>query len=409
TVFFFPDMHTTADGTVTLRFRMKESLTRWKFMALAHTQDLAIGLSEKEIVTQKELMIFPHVPRFMREKDTLWLSAKVHNMTGKLVEGTAELQLDDPLSNRPLDDAFRLDRPVQEVSIPAGSPVSVRWQVAVPTGQTAPVRYRMIVSDGSRGDGEEGVVPVLTSRIFVTESIAMHIPAESTRTFEFESLQTSVSNTLRSHNYTVEMTSNPAWYAVQALPYLQEFPHACVEQQFNRLYANLLGGHIIDQFPAIKQVFEQWSQEEAGPLQSNLSRNQELKSVLLEETPWVRTSMSEEEQHRNMALLFDLHKLRQEAARTLQVLQQMQLSNGGFPWFSGGRDNWYMTQYIVESAGHLQQLGAVDPEIRDSLNRIIGKAIRYLDARVVETYQELTERVKAGKAKWKDDNLTGLL
>ncbi|MDX1478633.1 MAG: alpha-2-macroglobulin family protein [Saprospiraceae bacterium] len=409
TAFFFPHVVTGKDGTIVLRFKMKEALTRWKFMALAHTADLAYGFSEMEVVTQKEIMVFPHMPRFVRQNDDVWVTAKVHNISDQAVTVSVDLELDDPQNDTSLLNAFGVQPGVRhQLNIPASSSESVRWQLSVPDQHVHPVRYRIIAMAGNKGDGEEGMLPVLTDRVFVTESMAMHVPSGSTRVFSFDRLELSTSETLRHHQYTVEFTSNPAWYAVQALPYLQEYPHACAEQMFNRLYANLLGGHIVRQFPAIQRVFDQWRSGDAEALLSNLSRNQELKSALLAETPWVLDALSEEEQKRNVALLFDLHQLDGETFRTLRTLKEMQLSNGGFPWFAGGRDSWYITQYLVESAGHLGKLGAINDAVRPELEAIVRPALRYIDDRLLEHYRDLEEQVREGKAKWEDNHLNAI-
>ena len=409
TVFFYPHLQSDTDGIIEVRFKMRESLTRWKFMALAHTKELAFDITEKEIVTQKELMVFPHVPRFVRQKDTVWITAKVHNMTDSAKECTVRLDLENSNDLSDQSGAFGLQNKTLSISLPAQRSESVRWMLEVPATYSAPVTYRVVAMSGTVGDGEEGVLPVLTDRVFVTETMAMHVGASQSRMFAFESLQDATSVSLTSHQFTLEFSSNPAWYAVQALPYLQEYPHACAEQQFNRLYANLLGGHIVSSFPAIERVFQQWSAAGSDALHSPLSKNQDLKSALLEETPWVRTAMSEEEQRRQLAVLMDLHRLSAESRKTLHTLQEMQLGNGGFPWFSGGRDNWYVTQYIVESAGHLETLGAVPPELRADFDRIIKSAVVYLDLRFLEYYVELKENVQAGKAEWNDNHLNHLI
>jgi uncharacterized protein YfaS (alpha-2-macroglobulin family) len=354
TVFFMPHVVSDAKGNITLKFKMNESLTRWKFLALAHTKDLKFGLSEKEIVTQKDLMVFPHMPRFLRQKDAIVLTAKVFNMLDKAIEGTAELKIVDAATGSDVSMEFGLSTTQKMIAMPASGSTGVEWSVTVPEEWTTPVKYQIIARAGNKGDGEEGILPVLTDRVFVTETMAMHIPANADKTFVFNALKNSQSTTLDHQRYTVEFTSNPAWIAVQSLPYLQEYPYDCAEQVWNRLYANLIGRKVVAQFPEIGKTYKRWSEDPGSvSLMSNLSKNQELKSALLEETPWVRDAMSEEEQMRQIAILLDAQRISSETAKAITTLKQMQLSNGGLPWFPGGRDNRYITQYIVEGAGHL--------------------------------------------------------
>ena len=178
-----------------------------------------------------------------------------------------------------------------------------------------------------------------------------------TKNFNFEKLlQSGSSETLQHYALTVEYTSNPAWYAVQALPYLMEYPYECAEQTWNRYYANSLASFIANSSPRIKQIFEKWKTKDTAALLSNLQKNEELKAVLLEETPWVLQAKSEAEQKKNIALLFDMVRMSQELNSSYEKLKQMQSSNGGFVWFKGGPDDRYMTQYIVTGIGHLKKL-----------------------------------------------------
>ena len=206
-------------------------------------------------------------------------------------------------------------------------------------------------------DGEEGGLPVLSRRILVTESLPLPIRGPATKKFEFKKLaESGKSKTLRSQSLTVQMVSNPAWYAVLALPYLMEYPYECSEQTFNRLYANALARHIANRDPKIRAVFDQWKNTPA--LDSPLEKNQDLKSVMLEETPWLRQAQNESQARRNVGILFDDNRLNYETDATLRKLTEMQLEDGRWPWFPGGPGNDYITLYIVTGFGRLRHLGA---------------------------------------------------
>jgi uncharacterized protein YfaS (alpha-2-macroglobulin family) len=343
---------------------MKEGLTRWKFQALAHTKNLAFGLTQAEAVTQKQLMVFPNPPRFFREGDTIAFQIKATNLTKEALNGSAQLKIIDAFSNEDVSGQWKITQSKKELKLGAGLSAPVSWTLEVPKTWIRPVKYQVSASAGSFTDGEEAMLPVVTNRILVTETLPLPIKAKETRTFVFKSMQANSSSTLTNHQYVVEMTTSPAWYAVQALPYLMEYPHECAEQIFSRLYANSLGTHIANKYPAIKQVYDVWRNTKDDALVSNLEKNQELKSAMLEETPWVRDAMGETAQKKDIALLFETNRLRNESQQALVRLRQMQLSNGGFPWFPEGIDNWYITQYIVEGFGHLKKMGVNDTRRR---------------------------------------------
>src|SRR6185312_8617744 len=197
------------------------------------------------------------------------------------------------------------------------------------------------------------------------------------------------SETLTNYGLTVEYTTNPAWDAVQALPYLMDFPYECAEQIFNRYYANSIATKIINSSPKIKAIFEKWRTADTSALLSNLQKNEELKSVLLQETPWVLQAQSEEQQKKNIALLFDMVKMSLQLQSAIDKLKEMQSINGGFVWLKGGPDNRYMTQYIVTGIGHLKKLNATPANQQITLNSILNKAIPYLDKRLKDDYDNL--------------------
>ena len=184
----------------------------------------------------------------------------------------------------------------------------------------------------------------------------------------------------------MQITSNPAWYAVQALPYLMEFPHECSEQLFNRLYANTLARFIARSDPRIRKVFDAWKAEElhgGKALLSNLEKNEQLKSVLLMETPWVRDAKSETDAKHNIGVLFDDNRLGSEMGKARDSLGKMQLSDGSWPWFPGGRGNSFITLYIVTGFGRLRHLGT-DVEID-----LAVKALDHLDRWINEVYRDI--------------------
>ncbi|NNF75554.1 MAG: alpha-2-macroglobulin, partial [Flavobacteriaceae bacterium] len=232
-------------------------------------------------------------------------------------------------------------------------------------------------------DGEQNVLPVLNNRKLVTETLPMWISSNETKTFLLEKLIQSDSKTLKHQNLSLEMTSNPAWYAVQALPYLMEFPHECNEQLFSRFYANALATHIANSNPRIKEVFEQWKNSEA--LLSNLEKNPELKSILINETPWLRDAQSEAEQKKRIGLLFDLNHMSSELKAAYLKLKRNQLPVGAWPWFRGGRESRFITQHIVAGFGHLNQLKVEHP----NQEKMIAQAIQYLDAEFIKSYHDI--------------------
>ena len=390
TAFFFPHLIADAEGRVKLEFTMPEALTEWKFLGFAHDANLRSGFLQDKVVTAKDLMVQPNPPRFLREGDVLEFTVKVSNQSPTRQTGAVRLTLADARTGKPADAALGNTATDQPFDIAAKESRSLSWRLTVPDGAGV-LTYKAVGSTGKLSDGEEGFLPVLSRRILVTESLPLPIRGAQTKKFEFTKLlESGKSDTLRHQSVTVQMVSNPSWYAVMALPYLMEFPHECTEQTFNRLYANALARHIANSDPKIRRVFDQWKGTPA--LDSPLEKNQDLKAVMLEETPWLRQAQAESQARRNVGVLFDDNRLTDETSRGLRKLTEQQLPDGRWPWFPGGPPNDYITLYITTGFGRLRHL-SVDIDVAPAV-----KSLDRLDAWIDEQYREI---LKWGK---KDEN-----
>jgi uncharacterized protein YfaS (alpha-2-macroglobulin family) len=384
TAFFFPHLIAADKGEIRLEFSMPEALTQWKFLGFAHDRQLRGGLLQDSAVTAKDLMVQPNPPRFLREGDTLEFTVKVSNQSPARQTGSVRLTLADARTGDSADALLGNRQTDQDFDIPSQQSRSISWRLTVPDG-AGYLTYKAVGSTGKLSDGEEGYLPVLSRRVLVTESLPLPIRGPQTREFEFSRLLASGdSDTLRHQSLTVQMVSNPAWYAVMALPYLMDFPYECTEQTFNRLYANALARHIANSDPKIRRVFDQWKGTPA--LDSPLEKNQDLKAVMLEETPWVREANAESQARRNVGILFDDNRLNDETTRLLRNLTEQQRDDGAWPWFPGGPANEYMTLYITTGFGRLRHLG-VDLDVSCAI-----RSLNRLDAWIDETYRQILKR-----------------
>ncbi len=389
TAFFFPHLTTDENGAVRMEFTMPEALTEWRFLGFAHDPELRSGFLEDKTVTSKELMVEPLAPRFVREGDVIEFPVMVSNQSAARQTGRVRLSLLDARTLDPRDAELENIDNELEFDIPAKESRTFFWRIRVPDGSGFLV-YRAAAATRRLSDGEEGYLPVLSRRILVTESLPLPIRGQQTKTFSFDKLLASGdSDTLMSEILTVQMTSQPAWYAVMALPYLMEFPHECSEQVFNRLYANALARHIANSDPRIRRIFNLWRNTPA--LDSPLEKNEDLKSVMLEETPWLRQARSESEARRQVGILFDDNRLDDEISRALSRLAEAQRADGFWPWFSDGRPNEFITLYITTGFARLRHLGAdIDLSLAE-------RAVGALDGRMKERYERIRENGDTGR------------
>ena len=414
TALWQPALRTDKNGDIVLEFQMPEAVTRWQLLALAHDRNLRTGQLARQLVTQKEIQITPNAPRFLRQGDTFTFPAKFSNLTDHATSGTAQLFLLDAATGQDITGQV-LKGPVQQtVSAGAHQSVALDWGISLPA-DFAPVAvtYRVVAQVGVKNggkekkgkwkqqsatfsDGEENTLPVLPNRLLITESLPLPVVGPGTYAFELAKLTGPGSSTRRNYSLTLEMTANPAWYAVQSLPYLMEYPYECSEQVFSRLYANLLAAQILKSNPRFKTILAEWTRlaqsgtaAQKNGLVSKLAQNQELKNLLLQETPWVRDAQGETERLARLSTLFDETRLRGETAGALAKLQRMQLPGGGFPWFERMPDDRYITQLIVAGFGKLKKLGALDADQDATARGILQNALRYLDAATARDYAAL--------------------
>ncbi|MBH8559303.1 alpha-2-macroglobulin family protein [Hymenobacter negativus] len=414
TAFWQPALRTDKNGDVVLEFQMPEAVTRWQLLALSHDKALHSGQLARQLVTQKEIQLTPNAPRFLRQGDTFTFPAKFSNLTDYATSGTAQLFLLDAATGQDITSQLLKGPAQQAVSAAAHQSAALGWEISLPSDfAPAAVTYRVVAQasgqdevKGKKGkrkqpattfsDGEENTLPVLPNRILITESLPLPIVGPGSRTFELSKLTSTSSPTRRNYSLTLEMTANPTWYAVQSLPYLMEYPYECSEQVFSRLYANLIAAQILKSNPRFKTILAEWTRQaqngtaaQKNALESKLAQNQELKNLLLQETPWVRDAQSETARLARLTELFDETRLQGETSRALLKLQRMQLPGGAFPWFEKMPEDRYITQLIVAGFGKLKKLGAFDAG-KDAVGRdILQNALRYLDASLAKDYADL--------------------
>lgn len=388
TAFFMPQLTTDADGNVALKFTLPESLTTWRFLGVAHTQDMMYGMLTDEAVARKAVMIQPNMPRFVRMGDRATIAARIFNTGEQTVSGTARLVL--------------LDAETEKVIAQSAAPVSVAPDSTVSVSFTCQPRQswpsllvaRISVGGKTFSDGEQHYLPVLPDREHVTVTVPFTQNEPGTKVINLESLLPA--DTQR-QSLTIEYTNNPAWLMIQALPAVGHPHDDCAVCQAASLYANTIGRHILDQNPTAKHVFEMWKQEEqrtaAGTsLSSQLEKNQELKSLLLTETPWVMDAQRETEQRHRLADFFDANLMQQRLATAADKLTKLQNGDGSWSWWPGMRGSSWMTIEVAQMLVRLNEMTGQQEATRQMLDR----AFAFIGKETVEMVDEMKRQERKG-------------
>lgn len=382
TAFFYPQLHTDKEGNVKFSFTAPESLTRWNLKMLAHSANLYFGQETMQVLTQKELMIQMNLPRFVRKSDKLTLAATVINLTETPQSAKLFLEINDP-ENEQLIQRFES---AEKILLEAKASKTATWNLDALQKYDL-VKIKVVAQNENFSDGEQKYLPVLPDKALITESQTLTIRANQKRVFNFTNFVKNMKN-VDTKNFTVEFSSNPTWYAIQALPSLAEPTKANAVDLLAAYYANSLAAHIANSNPKLKSVFEQWKNNTGSrdALLSNLQKNQELKNILLEETPWLTDAKTESEQKKRIALLFALNQQASQT-HTLDKLIELQLPSGGFTWFKGMKESRYITQEIALNMARLHKMTQTARSEKE--NQVIRKALKYLDMEIARDFAEL--------------------
>lgn len=376
TAFFYPHLVSNDSGTVKLHFTVPETLTRWKFIALAHTKDLAYGKIEKEITTQKELSVMPNIPRFFRNGDRTVLKATVNNLSSGTLQGEAILELFNPTDNTVV-----LQRKT-DFRTEAGKSSTVDFEFAIPQN-TSILGCRIIARTPDFSDGEQHLIPVLPDRILLTDALTFYATEKGKHRFEMQP----VSKTKQDYRLTLEVTANPLWYAVQALPRLQEPQNDNITDLTAAFYTNTIGHSIVKSNPAIATALKTWEMTApSNTLLSKLEQNSELKSILLEATPWVLDAQNETERIQSLSQLFNINRLNDLQNRSLQKIADLQNEEGGWSWFKGMPGSHFMTYNVLTIMAKASLSGQREAGEKEKFMQI--KALRYIDQELVKNFTE---------------------
>ena len=389
TAFFYPQLRTNEKGEVSISFVLPESLTRWKFMGLAHTRNVDYGKIEATATASKEFMLQPNMPRFVRVGDKANIAASLMNLSDKGVKGTVRMELFNPETEK----VFYSQK--QKFDVKGGETGHVNFTFEV-SDKYAVMACRMVADGDTFSDGEQRYIPVLTDKQWVTETVPLNVNGEGAHTFSLENLFNKHSKTASEQRLTVEFTAHPAWYAVQALPVVAHPQNEDALSWATAYYAHSLAAFIVKENPRIKQVFDSWKAQGGTKetFMSNLQKNQELKNILLAETPWLTEATNEAEQKQRIATLFDLNTMNSQLAVSVEKLGELQNADGAWSWYKGMQGSRYVTTQVMEMLVRLNALTHQDADSR--MQPMIQKGFEYLGKQAAEEYKSMKEAEKKG-------------
>lgn len=370
TAFYYPRLHTDSTGTVTMSFVMPDALTKWNFNGFVHTKEMDYGFVKASFTTSKPFMVQPNMPRFVRVGDDSSISSSLINMSDGDISGKVTMTISNPFSGKVVYSG------TNDFNVREGETGVVTFSYKVTEGIDVLV-CTIMAEAGEFSDGERHYLPVLSDKQLIVENIPVQLRGDETKTVDTGKLFNGGSQTATNKKITVEMTANSQWHVIQALPVLGTPSSDDAMSWAAALYANSLSLHIVKSNPKIKQVFDTWVLQGKGDKDfwSELSKNEELKNIIIEETPWLAEAEDEAARKQRIALLFDVNGMNDRLSVAVTNLAQLQLEDGSWPWFKGMSSSPYITLQIVQSLARLKSLGIT---FGSQMNNVYQKAIGYL-------------------------------
>lgn len=384
-VFFYPVLRTDSNGQVVIDYKMNDALSSYRLMIFAHDAKLAYGLKETHVQTSKPLMIESFLPRFLRQGDSIRLTARLSNASPDAITGNAEIRLYDLFSSAELSDSFIAEEwRSQSVTVQPGKSVTLDWKVKVPGDYSGMLRLGMYIDAGILSDAEEHLIPVVSNKIHITEAWPIYSRKETESTYIFEGLNQAASSSERTaEKLILNYVPDPSWMILKALPAMMpENPYQSMAVM-ERIYASCLGYRLLETHPGLRAAVQRWQDL---PPRSALRSSEDLLKSGLDNSPWLNDAIREELNMKQIGFLLDENTYRYTLRADIGTLQDYQQADGGFAWSSGGRSNWYVTQYILELLSRLQKLKALSSD--DRLAALIQRATRYIDEQFIEYHEK---------------------
>lgn len=390
TTFFYPALFTDSAGCVNISFTLPESVTTWRFLGLAHDKQMNNALIDAEAVTSKSLMVQPNMPRFLREGDKGTISTRIFNTTDHTINGTARLQIVDQETEKVIAEQSKPFTLLANGTTSASFDVDASDLLRRVNGKTL-LTARVLAEGDGFSDGEQHWLPILQDRESIITTIPFYQHQAGKKTIDLSKLFPTDS---RDRKLTLEYTDNPTWLVIQAMPTLANPDNKDAASLAAAVYANIIGKKVLTASPLIAKTIAQWKQESGkdNSLTSQLQKNDELKTMLLDETPWVADADDETEHRHRLTDYLDGNQLDYRTTDCINKLQSLQNADGSFSWWPGMDGSTYMTMNVVETLVRLNKIVGQ----QDALGEMISKGFRFLNRRMADEVAELKKMEKKG-------------
>ncbi|MEE8424327.1 MAG: alpha-2-macroglobulin family protein, partial [Elusimicrobiota bacterium] len=361
------------NGVGVFSFKAPERLTSWRVSGHVLTRDVKFGEFSEEAVTRKELMVRVEMPRFFREGDQGTLKAVVHNESDAPMSGKVTLAvLED---GKPAASKLALKNLSRSFEVKPHGLQAFSWKIDVPTGITT-FKVRTIARSGQKVDAEERELPIFPSRQRLIESLVAALNGDTTKTLTLKSL-IDKDPSRRSEFLQLQVDPQLILIVMNSLPFLVHYPYECVEQTLNRYVPLAIVQAVYKKYPSIARAAKKIPKRTT--ITPAWEKDDPKRLTQLMESPWLQASKGRKS-YRPIIDMFDEKVVAAQKKAAFEKLKAAQLSNGGFPWFPGGRADPYITLLVLAGFSEAQHYGVKAPDdmIRRALNYVMNEVPLHL-------------------------------
>lgn len=368
TAFWRPQLILGADSSISFEFKVPDSLTAWSLFVHASDKEMRSGTATARARSVKDLMVRPYVPRFFREGDAAEVKVQIDNAGDTPLKGELSFAIEDAATGRSAVADFGLAaadlKRTFSAAKNASSSLSFKLRAPKHVGSYA---FKVVASAKGISDGERRLVPVLPSRMHLAQSRFVTLRNKDQKKMEFPDMRQKDESLI--HDRMVVTIDAQLFYGVlQSLPYLVTYPYECSEQTLNRFLSTGIVSSVFAKYPAVAAMAKEFSKRQTQLQAFNgTDANQRM---TMEESPWLMESKGGARDTDILVNVLDARIAKAERDRSLAKLRKMQLPDGGFPWFEGGRDSEYMTMYLLLGFARAQEFGIDVP--KDMITRAWG-------------------------------------
>lgn len=366
--FFRPMLTTDADGLLTFSFTAPNANATWRLCAQAFTADMLSAYTQRDIISAKPVMVQPNLPRFLRIGDRAVMKALVMNNTDSTACTTTRIEIFNPLTNKVISTHAQTDTIVGMQS------ATVAVTVDTPADMPA-LGYRVYTTQGTYTDGEQAMIPVLEASSAVVETTPFYM-APGQKQFSMQ-----LPDAPADARITLQFCQNPTWYVVTALPGLRKGNPNDALSAGAAIFSAATARGLMRTNPAIAEAIKEWSRSDRSDstLISMLQRNADLKTVLLECTPWVSDAQSDTERMARLAMLFDDSTVDSAIKNAIDKLEKLDCAGGGWRWIEQSTEpSEWVTENLLFIFGRLNRMGFMPDDER--LARMQRNAVAFIDA-----------------------------